>query len=293
MYIYAKLSKYEFLGARFFGSGLGNILFPWARSVIAAKKYHFQCIHPTWMNLRIGSILRNENDLRFYSDLFINSSNNICGFKKHILLLLLKKIPEDKIKQHPICENLVVIYSGINEYFQPIINDHEYIKAQLVKMTSPKYLKGLSYDFSNSISLHIRLGDFKVGNQVTSIFWLLDVVNLIRKRTGKNLRVYIFSDGNDSELSPLLTLNNSQRLSFGSSIADLLALSKSTILIGSKGSTFSMWAAYLGRMPIIWPTGGLIHKLYQDNSFREIESDGFSFPEDFYLHMLHSLQIDL
>ena len=56
-------------------------------------------------------------------------------------------------------------------------------------------------------------------------------------------------------------------------MADLLALSRSELLIAS-GSTFSMWASYLGRMPVIWYPGRLKQKLYFDNEALEVECDG-------------------
>jgi hypothetical protein len=283
MYIFAKLGKFEFLFTRFLGSGLGNILFPWARSVVAAKKYGLQCIEPTWLNLRVGSIIRKEKDLRIYNDLFYNANKNICGLRKIIIFLFLKTVTEEELERGCIYENRIVIFSGMQGFFQPIINDYEFINYQLIKMTSPKHLLGLSYDFSNSISLHVRLGDFKVGKQTTSIDWFVNVVNLVRKISDSDLKVYIFSDGSDTELAPLLALDNSQRLVFGSSIADLLALSRANMLIGSKGSTFSMWASYLGRMPVIWPMGGLTQRLYSDNCFQEIESDGQSIDKTFIL----------
>jgi len=283
MYVFASLGKFEFLLTRFFGGGLGNILFPWARSIVAAKKYGLQSIAPTWLNLRVGSIIRKESDLRFYSDLFVNTHNDIHGLKKIIILLFSRKVSEKELGQGYMHKTGVVIFTGMEGFFQPIIHDYSFINSRLIKMTSPKHLMGLSYDFSNSISLHVRLGDFKVGKQTTPIAWFVDVVNMVRKNSRSNLKVYIFSDGSDTELAPLLAIDDSQRLAFGSSIADLIALSRSNILVGSKGSTFSMWAAYLGRMPVIWPMGGLTQRLYPDNYFQEIESDGLSLPETFVL----------
>lgn len=286
MFVFAQLSKIDLYFTRLFGSGLGNILFPWARSVVSARKYGLQLIVPTWLNLRVGSIIRKENDLRFYSDLFINANNDISGFKKIFILLSFKKIQENKLDQFNVHDKGVVIFTGMQGFFQPIINDYKYINTQLVQMTSPKHLLGLSYDFSNSISLHVRLGDFKEGKQTTPISWFVDIVNLVRKNFSQSkMKVYIFSDGSDHELAELLALENSVRLSFGSSIADLLALSKSNVLVCSKGSTFSMWASYLGRMPVIWPIGSLMNRLYSDNS-QEIESDGVSIPSTFF-HAIH------
>ncbi len=281
MYIFAKLGKYEFIFARFFGAGLCNILFPWARSVVAAKKFGFSLIQPTWLNIRVGSIIRKENDLRFYGDLFYNPNKNICGIKKLLVLFFSTKTNERYIGSGLRNKNTVVVFTGIDGFFQPILTDYIFVRDQLIKMTYPKHLLGLSYDFTNSISLHVRLGDFKVGKQVTSINWFVNVVNLLRERSKTYLNVYIFTDGNNDEIAPLLELDNAKRMSFGSSIADLLALSKSHILIGSKGSTFSMWASYLGRMPVIWPEGGLVQKLYVNMEELEVESNGFSLPSSF------------
>ena len=175
----------------------------------------------------------------------------------------------------------VVNYLLIDGYFYPILDDYKFIREQLIRITNPKYLTGMSYDFGDSISVHVRLGDFKVGMQTTPLTWFINVANLVRQKFKSRMAIYIFSDGSDSELAPLLELNDSRRISFGSSIADLLALSQSNILIGSKGSTFSMWASYLGRMPVIWPVGGLVNRLYTDDYSQEVESDGYSIPLTF------------
>lgn len=282
MYVFAKLVKYEFSFFRFGGGGLGNHLFPWARSVVAAEKYGLKSIEPTWFGIRVGSIIRKESDLRFYGDLFINQNSSICGFKKFLLLIFFKKISEIDLGGKWRQKNSIAVFSGMSGLFQPILYNHRFVYEQLIRMTSPEYLKGLTYDFKNTISLHVRLGDFKVGKQETAIAWFVDIVNLMRNKSGLNLKVCIFSDGTDIELTRLLELENSCRLEFGSSIADLLALSRSYILVGSKGSTFSMWASYLGRMPVIWPVGGLTQRLYFDNFFNEIESDGQSVPQKFF-----------
>ncbi len=93
------------------------------------------------------------------------------------------------------------------------------------------------------MSVHIRLGDFK-GSRATPIQWYVNTLNKLRSDVGHDWPIYIFSDGTDEELMPVMRLPNATRLTFGSSLADLLALSKAHILIGSAGSTFSQWASF-------------------------------------------------
>ena len=63
--------------------------------------------------------------------------------------------------------------------------------------------------------------------------------------------IYVFSDGTNAGLAKLLRLPRSRRITFGSSIADLFALSRANVMIAS-ASPFSMWASYLGRMAVVW-----------------------------------------
>jgi hypothetical protein len=42
-------------------------------------------------------------------------------------------------------------------------------------------------------------------------------------------------------------------------------------LLIASGSTFSMWASYLGRMPVIWYKGQLRQRLYYESPASEIE----------------------
>ena len=94
--------------------------------------------------------------------------------------------------------------------------------------------------------------------------WYVNIVKNVRKELGSDILVNVFSDGTDEDLAEILKLPNVRRCFYGSAIADMLALSESPLLIGS-GSTFSMWASYLGRMPVIWYPGLHRMKLYLDD----------------------------
>jgi hypothetical protein len=288
-FTYAKLSPYDFGYFRFLGHGLGNLLFPWARAMVFSRKNDLPPIWPTWPQIKLGPLLRREADRRFYHDLFAATPGYVTGYKKIMYLMGLPHIPEH------LCANGipgsarrgVVIFSGMDSFFNKILPDHALVREELLSITRPEHKKGLAYDFRDSLAMHVRLGDFsstpdpavlrqclKAGmlNVRLPLQWYVSVLKKIRQVVGTDRQVYIFSDGHDAELAELLELPHCQRLTFGSSIADLLALSRVPLLVAS-GSTFSMWASYLGRMPTIWFPGQLQHRLYTENTSAEIEMD--------------------
>jgi hypothetical protein len=152
----------------------------------------------------------------------------------------------------------IVQFSGTQGHFSAIQNEHQFVKKALIEITRPRHRMALGN--SPAVCVHVRLGDFSTaarpvdairGNVRQPMEWYVRMIGQIRQ-IAPETRVHILSDGADCELSPLLRLSGVKRVRFGSSIADLLALSNARVLIASN-STFSMWAAYLGRMPVIWP----------------------------------------
>lgn len=287
LYAYPKLSKWDFSIFRLFGPGLGNLLFPWARFILATQKYKLTPISPTWLQIKFGPILRKETDKRFYFNLFKKNSEEISGIKKQIILFKYSLVTEDYVEYLksgiPLPQNdiKIIVFTGLRDYFNSIIAEHAFLYDELLKTTKDEHKKGLNFDFRKSMSVHLRRGDFKHSN-VTPIQWYINALHQLRAELGSDWPIYIFSDGTDEELMPVMRLPNTKRLTFGSSLADLIALSKAHILIGSAGSTFSQWASFLGRMPVIWSKGGLTQHLYYDNPLSEIElvQEG-KIPEDF------------
>jgi hypothetical protein len=84
--------------------------------------------------------------------------------------------------------------------------------------------------------------------------WYIEALQQLRLSLGFSLNAIIFSDGADEDLTPILKLENVIRSSFPTSISDLLAIAKSTVLITSR-SSFSLFGAYLGQVPSIWYKG--------------------------------------
>jgi len=284
VYTFASFSRGESLGFRFGGPGLGNLLFPWARSVAFANRHGLPRINSTWKTVKIGPMLRGEFDKRTYNDLF--QEHETEGLRKFFLLNFAERVSEQEA--HKALENTgkrpaVIWFEGMEGLFEPILDDFEVVKKELHKMVTDTHKKAADSFQADGISVHIRMGDFQEApseevlrsgawNYRLPQKWYKTTIEKIREAAAKELPVYIFSDGKDEELTELLSLPNTRRVFFGSAIADMLALSKSPLLIAS-ASTFSMWASYLGRMPVIWYPTLHRQKLYPADEAFEGELD--------------------
>jgi hypothetical protein len=285
IYCYPRLSQYDLLMFRFLGPGLGNLLFPWARAVAYAHETGSQVVAPTWPQLKFARLLRGDADRRLYRGMFTAHPDWLSGASRVRTLLTAPRVPEHGAAKAR--DGNVIEFVGMAGQFGPFLRHHELIAERLHSMTRTVHKAGLAFDFRGSISLHVRMGDFVAPVSAAALAsgavnlripmaWYTSMVEGVRQRLGAGTRVYVFSDGTDEELRELLALPGCQRLGFGSAIADLLALSRSRALIAS-GSTYSMWASFLGRMPVIWHPGQLKHRLYSDDTFeREVPADGSS-----------------
>ena len=264
-YTFASLGYLESIGIRLGGAGLGNILFPWATALVFAKNNNLQRIQTTWKNLKIGTFLRKERDKRMYMDLF-TGDDGISGFKKFWILNF---------------TNQVKCFSDMDSLFEPFKNDHVLVKAELLNIISPHHVKKAMEFNSNSIAIHIRMGDFRnpdnedvlrkgAWNYRLPIQWYKNIISKIREVS--DMPIYIFSDAENTELKEILDINNCNRAYFGSAISDMIALSRCKVLVSS-ASTFSMWASFLGQMPTIWFPGQMRQKLIIDKKLFEGEID--------------------
>jgi len=264
-YTFVSLGKLESLGVRLGGAGLGNIMFPWATALVYAKKHNLKSIQTTWRNLKIGTFFRKERDKRMYMHLF-SETDGISGLKKFFLLNF---------------SNNIKVFSEMNDLFQPFKSEQHFVKSELLKIIKPYHIKRAKEYDSNSVAIHIRMGDFtkpineKVlrngsWNYRLPIKWYISLIEKIQKES--NLPIYIFSDSKSSELKEILAYDNCSRVYFGSAISDMLALSTCKVLISSS-STFSMWASFLGQMPTIWFPGQMRQKLLLEKSKFEGEVD--------------------
>ena len=263
-YIYPKFSKHELVGVRLGGAGLGNLLFTWSRVIAASEKHNATLIWPTWPSIKVGPWIRHEKDKRTYIGLFSNKTNMCSGFKKYMKLCFGKKIHTkklDEIDWDNLGKNDIVVYDDFKlapGVFQMNFNGTREYRDKIVDIIisslGKKGRRALAYNAANTISIHVRLGDFDKttkeldkgkNNMRISIDWYVNVVKKLRDAAGWNVPVNVFSDGTDEELADLISLPDVKRITFGNSIGDIVGLSRSPIMISS-GSSFSLWARFLG-----------------------------------------------
>lgn len=263
LYAYPKLSKYDFGSFGISGPGLGNMLFPWARAVVYAKEKGCKILAPAWVQIKPRRIFTMDPDQRNYKGYFI-SNKYIVGVLKNFIRIVFPSIPEGELKSK--LTGGVVCFKGMDGLFDDLMPYREYVREQLWDITSSQYKKSYNEEFGEAICIHVRLGDFKAASQDAcggetntriTMSWYVEILKRLRKLEGCEDKVaYVFSDGEDEELSALLSLSNVKRVRLENALTELWALSSGRFLIAS-GSTFSMWACFLGNMDTYWYPGQL------------------------------------
>lgn len=211
------------------GNGLANCLFVYAKAVDLSLKSGMKLIAPTWFNLSIGTYLRRQQDKRHYCGI-MSSKGEVSGLKRLAILMFSKK-------------NISKV-SGIYDFFKPLLANQKQISDYIINHVCDKHKSNLdSFDFSNCVAVHVRLGDFPENRRVP-MSWYIDKIKSVCQYD----KVLLFSDGTDEELKELTSLPNVQRVYFGSAISDILAISRCKYIYGSD-SSFSAWGAYLGQVP--------------------------------------------
>lgn len=280
IYSYPRLSKTDLLVLRIGGNGLGNLLFTWARCLSRSRREDWRMIWPTWYSHKPKNKRVNPYDIRTYGDLFHPTDDYISGIPKARHVLFRKRISEAEAQSAPPKAGSVVQFRGMAGKFQPFLDDLERVRKELLAMTREPHLAGFTAADPAPIGIHVRRGDFlqrgsyeetiSALNSMLPLSWYMSALKAVREQCGKPVRAYVFSDGTDEELAPLLTMDQVRRVEFGSSIADILALSRSRLLIAS-GSTFSQWGTYLGQAPTIAHPGKVDQRLLLDHPEMEIE----------------------
>lgn len=275
------------------GPGLGNLLFPWARAVVFARKRQLPVVWPTWPQVKIGSLIRRERDTRFYTDLFQRPENYVGGLARVRALASSTRISEQEAAtRSALGTRQLVVFKGMDGLFSSILDASTLVRDELLSMTRDEHKAG--YQEQPGVAVHVRLGDFLPAPEATlergaynyriGLPWYLAKLQQLQRVIG-DAPVDVYSDGSDEELEPLLALPRVRRRFHGSAIADMLALSRARVLIAS-GSTFSMWASYIGRMPVVWHPGQLRQRLYGSSPGAEIESAETSeLPTEFLEHV--------
>lgn len=238
-------------------TGLGNMLFPWARSEIYAARVGAKVLAPRWVQLmRIGPWLRSERDKRYYTRQFSNDGC-IGGLRKWILLHTKAKVPEEEVHAGGDAsgEGKVAVFSGIREFFSPLIDHHELVVHRLREIMHPRLRPAARAGLdAKHIAIHIRRGDFNAatGEYPVPDAWYVTCLQQVREAIGEQAPALVFSDGRPEELEFITREPSVELADRQPAIVDIFRMSNANVLITTPWSTFSMWAAYIGQMPNLW-----------------------------------------
>ncbi len=255
--------------------GFASRLFPWARCRVFARDHGVPTIAPMWFRPGFGKLLRGGIELDsfwqiFYSGLFRSHPNEIPTWAGFLLTLRCQKISDRALDsancQQDVAElkerrDVLLVFSGDEEYFAPLIGHSEYIHAELKRVARPRFLKQVDDLGELPIVLNIRFGtDFpdpvivdgqlKRGHK-TPLPWFIESLRHIRAAAGYDVPAMIVSDAPTQALNALFELPNVRLLRPTSPMSDLLAVARAKVLLASGSSTFSAWGAWLGQMPAI------------------------------------------
>ncbi|MBK8712939.1 MAG: alpha-1,2-fucosyltransferase [Niastella sp.] len=261
-------------------TGLGNKLLVWAKGMVFSKLNGLPLVTSAWWGLQWGALLRRENKSRLYMGYFKETS-----FAQRLLvkfqLLFYKNIGEPKVDLY---ENdnhtkTIFLFNKVitnEDLFGELRQHRELISGELYGMLTPRMHTQLAGYATPVVGVHIRRGDFKLGNQTTPLDYFMNAIKLIRQTRNEEMPVTIFTDADPSEISEILALPGITIAASKPDILDILLLSKSKIMILSKSSTFGYWAAFLSDALVVRPHYDWQEKLRDNNpslNYQEIKWD--------------------
>jgi hypothetical protein len=216
---------------------------------------------PRWFRIRVGPYVRRERDKRNYFLLF-SSAGYVAGLRRGFVLCTRSRVSEsDELARSTFEQPAVVVFRGMERQFEPLRGRAAEIREELIRITEPRHRPPRAG--GPFLALHVRCGDFTKPergkpvpsrpNQRIPVEWYVLALRQIRNSLGAPAGAIVFSDGTDKELAPLLAEPGVERCA-RSAVADLLTICNASALIAS-GSTFSMWASFLGQVPAIWYPG--------------------------------------
>ena len=260
-------------------TGLGNMMLVWAHAIVFARINELEVVTSSWWGFRWGALLRGEKRKRLYRNYFKETNlvkRNLFRFK----LLFIEVVKDPDISKLSIDEktsNKIFLFQKIirdDDLFK-FLRDHQpFIKEELYKILNDQKKQELSKYPNPNIALHVRRGDFKMGNKITPLSHFIRAINIIRKVSGEILPVTIFTDATKNEISELLALQEVSLAAKNPDIIDLLLMSRSRFIVSSADSTFSYWAAFLSGAFVIIPFNDWQKKIKDPaNHYVEIKWD--------------------
>jgi hypothetical protein len=274
-FVYPKLGRVRLGNIYLFGAGLGNSLFPWARSLVAAHRFDLPMLSPVWERVTSGggwitavkTVLLQQQSRRTYRNLFRRRLSLDEQLRELLVLAQAVRLDEDLLTKQMKSSSsssrpTVFVFEGDRDRFDSLWPQRSYLREEFMKLVEPAVFASVPPWTVPRFGCHIRLGDFAMindsarlgqANARLPLAWYAGQLQLLTSHW-PNVLIKIFSDGTDLELASILQLPNVSRGNYGNPVADLIAMTRVRLLICS-GSSFSAWAAFLGKMPTIWFPG--------------------------------------
>ena len=256
-------AEWDLWVARVSGHGLGNCFYCYFHAVILAESLGATVIFPPWLSLKIGPMLRGASTKRFYWRMFKPYPGERAGFAKFVTLLSKyhrrKLIHIDGACEPSLVRGSLNVVNARKFTFVGLHAHRAIIRERLLGIINDPVPPHHAWGRGGYIAVHVRLSDFavvdpsvisqEIANVRIPLSWYGQVIAALREQFPQK-PIYVFSDGKERELKPLLELGAKIYRS-GSDMTDLLAMAGASLVVGSN-STYSRWAVFLGNMPSIW-----------------------------------------
>lgn len=234
--------------------GMGNCLLLWAYALVFARMNDLELVVSRWGRFRWGAILRGEKKNRRYTGYFKETPWMKLWLLRLTMIFSGKEYDPKVEKIVPDTKARFYVFTKpypSRELFKTLEPFEEMIWEELIQLLVPGLQRKYDALPAPQIGIHIRRGDFKVGNPITSNEFFIRSINAIREAAGGELEVTVFTDADDEEISDILSLNNVVKSKNKEDILDILQMSKSRFLVLSQSSTFSYWAAFLSEAFVV------------------------------------------
>ncbi len=247
-------------------AGLGHRLLVWARGLAFGWTNDLPVLVSPWPQLKIGPILRGERQTRFYFDTF-DDPRAVDPLRGQLLLRLGENVIDPVFERLPDARAeapfTVYVFREPTHWSRPFegIREHRArVRDELFAMLVDRRRRELAALPAPVIGVHVRQGDFRPlrpgesfpgGHVQAPLSYFKARILGLRKVSGQVLPVTLFSDGNDQDLAELLALPAVTRSPATADIVDMLLLSRSRVVLGAPGSSFSDWGAFLSEAIVL------------------------------------------
>lgn len=216
--------------------GFGNRLYPWARCHLHSVAHQMPMLAPRWWwPPRVRPLLKEWPP-----------ASELAG---HLYIRGLRALPEyidgaRRLRLETTSSDEILVFRGEDGRLKDLHGHEAKLLAALQRIcTVPVPVSG-SY-----IGMHVRRGDFSDSAR-TPLAWFVAALRAVRGRLQQAVPAVVVSDGDAHDLAELLAEPAVELVRTGVPLGDLLVLSGGRVLLAS-GSSFSAWAAFLGRMPAV------------------------------------------